>query len=225
MNEKCSIEDILMLVEQNFVFLHIGTFLSLYIQKHNLATEANNISLNLRQNTYLLRGDLIRDSLSESYVNWNKSNILGYFVTWNAFRGIATAMHEGIKNEVFKNFLERILKQKFIHFKFIIAFIRNVLSHNIENEIRLTEDDFKGSKESFINRVNNSGVAIFDFIYSRDFPEKISFPDNYGFNIELQFFNLKGGNKFTDIISEWKLFMIMELCYNIIYYYRRNPTA
>jgi len=222
MNEKCSIEDILTLVEQNFDFLHIGMFLSLYIQEHNLATEAKNLSLNLEQKPYLLRGDLIRDSFSNSFINWNKSNILGYFVEWNAFRGIAMAMYEGIKNNDFKNFLKHILKQQYTHFEYIIAFIRNILSHNIDNEIRLSEDDFERSKKRFIEKVDKSGVAVFDFIYSRDFPEKTTFPENYRFKIELKFYSLKEGDKLTDIISEWQLFMIMELCRNIVAYYRKN---
>ena len=228
MNEKRSIEDILTLVEQNFEFLHIGKFLSYYIKEHNLSTEAKNLLLNLGQNgTFLLSGDLIRESFSKSFINSNKSNILGYFVTWNAFRGIAMAMHEGIsKNEAFKGFLNRILKEQYTHFEYIIAFIRNVLSHNIDNEIRLIKDDFEGRKNKFNKeKVGKSGIAVFKFIYSRDFPEKTPLPENYGFDIELQFCSLKEGDKFIDIISEWHLFMIMELCYNVIGYYRRNPVS
>ena len=224
MNDKRLIEDILTLVEQNFEFLHIGKFLSHYIKKHNLTTEAKNLLLNLGQNrTYLLHGDLIKDSLNESFINWNKSNVLGYFVTWNAFRGIAMAIFEGIsKNNDFKNYLNNILKQKYIHFEYIIAFIRNVLSHNIDNEIRLTKDDFEGRKKQFIKNIDPSGVVKFNFSYCNDFPEKTSFPENYGFNVEIQFNSLKEGDKFTDIISEWQLFMISELCYNLINYYRRK---
>ena len=224
MDEKRSIEDIITLVEQNFKFLHIGKFLSHYIKEHNLASKAKNLLLNLGHNrSYLLRGDLIRDSLSESFINWNKSNILGYFITWNAFRGIAMAMYEGIsKNADFEKFLEHIFKQQYTHFNYIIAFIRNVLSHNIDNEIRLIKDDFEGTANRFKKKVDTSGVVVLRFIYSRDFPEKTTLPENYGFNIEIQFCSLKEGDKFTDIVSEWHLFMIMELCSNVIGYYRKK---
>lgn len=119
MKEKRSIEDILTLVEQNFEFLYIGMFLSHYIKKNNLTVEAKNIVLNVGENKrFLLQGDIIRDSFSESFINWNQNNILGYFVEWNAFRGIAMAMHEGIsKNSDFEKFLEDILKEKYKHFK------------------------------------------------------------------------------------------------------------
>ena len=97
MNEKRSIDDNITLVEQNYSFLHIGNFLSQYIKNHNLSTEAKNILFDFGENKrFVLSGDLSRDCFSDSFINWNKSNILGYFVTWNAFRGIAMAMHEGI---------------------------------------------------------------------------------------------------------------------------------
>jgi len=224
MKEKRSIEDILTLVEQNFEFLHIGMFLShYYIKEHNLAVEAKNIDLNLEKNKgFVLRGDIIRDSFSESFIKCDQGNILGYFVEWNAFRGIAMAIHEGIsKNSDFEKFIESILKKKYKHFKCIIAFIRNVLSHNIDSEIRLIKEDFEPTGNKFKKDVQ-SGVASLEFIYSRDFPEKNALPEDYGFNIQIQFCNLEEGNKFTDIVPEWHLFMIMELCRNVVGYYRRK---
>ncbi|MBI5138801.1 MAG: hypothetical protein HZA95_03305 [Candidatus Vogelbacteria bacterium] len=223
MVEKRSIEDIISLVEQNFMFLHAGKFLSYHIKQRNLSLEAKNLLLVLKNNDkYLLRGDLIRNFLSESFLNWDKPNILDYFVEWNAFRGIAMAMHEGIaRNPDFENFLKNIFKEKYLHFKYIIEFIRNVLSHNIDNEIRLINEDFSGTADKVKKNIDRSGVATLDFQYNRDFPEKINFPENYGFKIEVFFCDLKEGDKFIEIISEWQLFMLMELCNNVVFYNRK----
>ena len=201
-----------------------NTVSSFVIKQQNLSSEAKNIRLVLEGNKgYVLKGSFIRDSLSASFINRNKSNILGYFTEWNAFRGIAMAICEGISHTPdFKDYLKRILgedKQK--HFEYIIRFIRNVLSHNIESEINLIADNFEGTKKQFIRSVDQSGVARFDFNYNRDFPAKTGFPEDYGFYIEIRFCDLKAGNKFTNVVSEWHLFMIMELCYNLVNYYRK----
>ncbi len=159
--------------------------------------------------------------MNTAYINHDQSNILGYFVEMNAFRGIAMAMQEGIKgNNLFKNYLKNKLGNRFDHFDHINSFVRNVLSHNIDNEIKLRSKNFQSTKKNFIENVNPCGVAKFDFLYSRDLPEESS-PECYGFKIELDFQNLIEGQKFTDVISEWHLFMISELSYNLCYYFKR----
>ncbi|HOJ16298.1 MAG TPA: hypothetical protein PLC43_03920 [Caldisericia bacterium] len=228
MNKKYSIYDILSLIEQNFSFLHLGNFLSIYIKNKNLSNAAKNIEIKLDNNKFTLKGEKIKSCLEDSYINRNKPNILEYFVTWNAFRGIAMAVYEGIKNDNFRKFIVSILsKDKFKHFYYIIKFIRDVLSHNIDNEIKLINENFDKTKNEFLKK-NSSGIADFEFIYSRDFPDVKNFlkdiPNNYGFKIQLNFNNLQDNSqqryKFTDIISEWQLYMLMELCYNLSIYYR-----
>jgi len=138
------------------------------------------------------------------------------------------AMREGIKgNPQFKDFLKDKLKDKFGHFDHILAFIRNTLSHNIDNEIILrNEKDFERTAKSFQNFQKkegiNSGIAKLDFLYSRDLPGTSGLPDNYGFNIEVNFSNLQKGQRFVDIVSEWHLFMIAELCYNLSVLYKHR---
>ncbi len=225
---KYSIEDILSLVEQNFFFLHMGKFLANYIKKHNLSSEAQNLNIVLgEKQSYLLHGDIIKDLLNDSFIKWNQGNILGYFVEWNAFRGITMAIREGINgNQKFKNFLKTKLKDKFNHFDYIIAFIRNTLSHNIDNEIILrNKKDFEGTKNSFKKNVNSSGFAQIEIVYSKDLPDISCENKNYGFKIEVDFCSLKEGQKFTDIITEWQLFMMAELCYNLVRFYRNEVAS
>ncbi len=224
-NIKNSTEDILSLVEQNFSFLHIGKFLAHYIKKHNLSSEAQNLNIVLgEKQSYLLNGDIIKNVLNDSFIKWNRGNILDYFVEWNAFRGITMAMREGInKNEEFKNFLKTKLKDKFNHFECIIYFIRNTLSHNIDDEIIFrNESDFEGTKNYFIKNVNSSGIAQVEIVYSKDLPEISCENKNYGFKVEVDFCDLKEGQKFTDIITEWQLFMMVELCSNLVRLYRQE---
>jgi len=135
------------------------------------------------------------------------------------------AMAEGIKHSpAFVTFLNKILGgYKYKNFEYIVNFIRNVLSHNISNKIRLIENDYKRTAESFIKRVDPLGVAKFEVIYSRDWPEKNYLSKNdYGFAIEIDFSKLKEGDEFLGIVTEWQLFMIMELCRNLVWLYRKK---
>lgn len=227
-NTKYSTEDILSLVEQNFYFLHIGQFLAHYISKNNLSSEAQNLNIVLAEKQgYLLNGEIIKDLLSNSYIKWNQSNILGYFTEWNAFRGITMAMREGISgNKNFNKFLTSKLKDKFKHFEYIITFIRNILSHNIDNEIILrSEKDFERTKKSFIEKVDRTGIAQIEIIYSKDFPEIPIDNKDYGFKVKMDFSSLEEGQKFINIITEWQLFMIAEFCRNLIYLYRQEDKS
>lgn len=225
---KYSTENIVSLVEQNFFFLHIGKFLSHYIKKHDLSSESKNLNIVLgEKKSYLLRGDIIKDLLNHSFIKCDQGNILGYFVEWNAFRGITMAIREGINgNQKFKKFLETKLKDKLNHFEYILTFIRNTLSHNIDNEIILRDKkDFEMTKNSFIKNVNSSGFAQIEIVYSKDLPDISCENKNYGFKIEVAFGSLEEGQKFTDIITEWQLFMMAELCYNLVCLYRKEVDS
>ncbi len=215
-------DDIISLITQNYEFLNVGLFLNEYIKRNNLSIEAKNINIKLDgRQRYLLRGSVIKDSLEDIYINSNKSNIFGYYIEWNAFRGIFMAVVEGVKcNKEFKEFLKSKLgEDKYEDFNAIIKFCRNILSHNIDNEIRLKEDDIKDIKEK--KKID------FKFNYSKDFDKETlpqNFPkdyEDYGFEIKIDFQNMKIGDKFIDKISVYNLFMLAELCYNLVYF-RKN---
>jgi hypothetical protein len=66
------------------------------VKNNNLSSEAKNIKVLLKDDeVYWLSGDIIGEALRSSFINWNKGNIFGYLVEWNAFRGISMAMKEG----------------------------------------------------------------------------------------------------------------------------------
>lgn len=217
------VEDILTGVEDNFRFLHVGKFLDEYIKRNDLSLEAKNIQLELGDKAYRLKRSVISEQLKSYFDNKDKPNIFGYLVEWNAFRGIGMAMTEGLKiDSSFKTFVMKMLGGKYEHFHAILSFIRNVLSHNIDAEIRLKEDHYKGTREKF-RRNHPSDVAEFTFKYDRDMPE-ITHTD-YGFTIRVDFSELTPGKRFVEVISEWHLFMFAELCFNLVFAFRNQPSV
>lgn len=214
------IDDILSLVQQNFYFLHVGKFLDEYIKRHDMSKEARDINIICTPHSgYKLSGARIKDSLSEIFNNGNQSSFFGHHIAWNAFRGIMMAIYEGKEETPFRDYLEtKLTPDKYKHFEFIISFIRNVLSHNIEDEIRLNKTDFERTRKSF-SKVCKTEIAQINFAYSRYLPE-VKIPANYGFTIEVDFSKIKPGERFLDIISEFQLYMLSELCFNLCKLYR-----
>lgn len=124
-------------------------FLDRLIKDNDFSKKAKDQRINMSDGkSYTLRQDIISSELQK--ISSNKSNLFGYFVEWNAFRGITMALTEGIKgNEDFNKFLENKLKSKYESFVNIISFIRNTFSHNIDNNITLKKKTTKGHlKES-----------------------------------------------------------------------------
>ena len=149
-----TIEDILSFIEDNYRFLIIGKFLDWYIKNNNISDKAKNINIILGQNRgYILNGYLIKQMLEDIYINSNKGNIFGYFVEWNAIRGITMAVKEGIKtNQDFRNFLENKLGDQYKYFDVIISFIRNILSHNIDHEIRILDSKICSGTQQYVQK-------------------------------------------------------------------------
>ncbi len=223
---KPEIKDIILLIQQNFALLNVGLFLSEYIKKNNLSTEAKNIVIGFEKGkTFSLNGEFIRNLLSDSYINSEKINVLGYFIEWNAFRGIFMAMREGVcKNSEFKEYLKIELgESRYFHFDVIIGFCRNILSHNIDNNIRLSKEYFDKIKVY----VGKDGISTVDFAYNYDIDFKnkkflASIPRDYSFEIKVDFSKMKVGDEFLKQISEYNMFMLSELCYNLAQSYYKE---
>ena len=219
---KIEINDVISLIEQNFNFLHLGKFLSWYIRKNNLADVAETIPIRSDDGEYILYGNRTKMLLEDAFINGYKSNILGYFTEWNAFRGIFMAVREGIdKVDTWKSYLEERLGEQYDFFEKIIKFARNVLSHNIHHEIRLHEKDIFSIKKWFENKKLLS--YSLNISYKRYLPEASCHP-NYSFKIELDYSKLKDGEKFLNIISLNNLYMLADFCYNLADFYNASDS-
>lgn len=216
------IEDALLLVEQNFYFLHVGEFFAKLIKKEDLSLKVKDIIIK-RDNlpSYKLHSrfvlEVLKDAIDEPY---DDIGLFEYFVEFNAIRGICMATVEAFRLEGgFRNYMFDILGyERFENFYDILCFIRNVLSHNIHSEIKLSFKDYDGTKRR-IFRMRRNPQINFSFHYANDFPG-VS-PDNfYGFSCFIDFDVMDENTKFLDVINPWELLMICELCFNFVQAYR-----
>lgn len=216
------LDDALLLVEQNFYFLHVGEFFGELSKKEDLTNRNLEIKRRFDEaQSYNFNANIIKELLHDAkQTEKDEITLFEYFVEFNAFRGICMAMVEALRLEgPFRQFMQIRLGDQFENFFDIVSFVRNVLSHNIHAQIMLNEKDYAGTLKR-IRRHKRDTNIIFSVIYADDLPE-IGSPDtNYGFTCNIDFEALDEGMPFLEIISHWELMMLSELCFNLVMAYK-----
>jgi hypothetical protein len=221
-DKKILLEDTLLLVEQNFYFLNMGEFLGMLSKTEDLTDRSMFVVKKFdEQNAYYFNADITYELLKNAReYKKDELSMFEYFVEFNAFRGICMAMVEALRlDNDFKKYIEAKFSNEYENLYDILSFIRNVLSHNTHAEIRLNEKDFAGTLKR-IRRMRRDEKVSLNFKYSEALPE-ISPPNSkYGVNISINFLSLKIGDEFLKIVTLWDLFMLSELCFNLVLSYR-----
>ena len=222
MSNSVLLDDALLLIEQNFYFLHVGEFFGSLSKKEKLSNRDLKVKRVFSESqNYSFNPAIIKELLNDAKTNkTDEITLFEYFVEFNSFRGICMATVEALRIEgSFREFMQARLGQQFENFFDLVSFVRNVLSHNIHAQIMLSEKDYAGTLKR-IRRHRRDTNIFFTLIYASDLPE-IGSPDmNYGFTCNVDFEALKEGMPFLDIISHWELMMLSELCFNLVMAYK-----
>lgn len=216
------LDDALLLVEQNFYFLHMGEFLGKLSKTEDLLDRSLFVVKKYEEGkAYYFNAEIIQELLINARQTTSETiSLFEYFVEFNAFRGICMAMVESLRFESpFKNFMQELFGEQYENFFDILSFVRNVLSHNIHSEICLSEKDYDGTLKR-IRRMNRNPNILFSFQYSLNLPELGAPNDAYVFTCKIDFEALCEGMPFLEILSMWDLLMLSELCFNLVMTYR-----
>ncbi len=222
------IDDALLLVEQNFYFLHAGEFFALWSRREDLADRVPSRLVKVFEGgvPYAFDGGVIATVLHHEYATpEGAGSLFEYFVEFNAFRGVAMGMLEALREESpFRAFLvERLGGVRYENFIDIVAFVRNVLSHNTHAEIRLNPKDYEGRRKRIV-RMGRSTEVVFVVHYGIDVPE-IDVPEDYGFGVRVDFGTLEPSLPFLEILSMGELMLLTEWCFNVVMVYRKRDLA
>jgi len=218
------IDDVITQIEWNFMCLHLWTFFANLSIEQNLSLQAKNIKLLFQDGKwFVLSGYKIKDSLENLYIQQEKDNFFSSFVEINAFKWILWAMLEWIeKDKKFKDWiLSMIKKENMDAFRYSLRFIRNILSHNINPDVKLHEHDFKELQRKIFTIKSKSikdGKLHLEIDYQKILPK--SWIKNYWFEININFNTLKKWEYFFDLIPKATIYMLSEFCYNLIVYYK-----
>ncbi len=222
MDEQTLLEDTLLLVEQNFYFLNMGEFLGKLAKTEELTSRSLFVVKKCNNDkAYYFNADIIYELLenAKEYRN-DEMSLFEYFVEFNSFRGICMAMVESLRLESdFQNYIKDKMQDQYENFFDILSFVRNVLSHNTHAEIRLNNKDFDGTLKR-IRRMRRDEKVKLDFKYSKLLPEITPPNSQYGVDINIDFLSLSKGMEFLDIVTLWDLFMLSELCFNLVISYK-----
>lgn len=216
------LDDALLLVEQNFYFLHMGEFLGKLSKTEDLLDRSLFVVKKYEEGkAYYFNAEIIQELLINARQTTSETiSLFEYFVEFNAFRGICMAMVESLRFESpFKTFMQELFGEQYENFFDILSFVRNVLSHNIHSEICLSEKDYDGTLKR-IRRMNRNPNILFSFQYSLNLPELGAPNDAYVFTCKIDFEALCEGMPFLEILSMWDLLMLSELCFNLVITYR-----
>lgn len=216
------LDDALLLVEQNFYFLHMGEFLGKLTKTEDLHDRSLFVVKKYdNDKAYYFNSELIHELLINARQTQKDSiSLFEYFVEFNAFRGICMAMVESLRfDSPFKIFMQQLCGEQYENFFDIVSFVRNVLSHNIHSEIRLSEKDYDGTLKR-IRRMGRNPHIAFAFQYALRLPELGAPNEAYTFTCEIDFEQLSEGMPFLEILSMWDLLMLSELCFNLVMTYR-----
>ena len=225
------VDDALLLVEQNFYFLHAGEFYAALNHREDLSDVVpEGIMRHFDDGTvYTFSGAMVRAVLEDDHRHGDESGgLFTWFVEFNAFRGIAMGMLEALAHpSPFQAFVrERLGEVRYENLVDIVAFVRNVLSHNTHAEIRLNEKDYLGRRKR-IARMGRDLNVVFDFNYHDDLPEIAAPSVAYGAHFAVDFAALSESVPFLEILSMGELMMLSELCFNFVVAYRQvadTPT-
>lgn len=221
------LDDALLLIEQNFYFLHMGEFFGKLSKTENFTDRSLFVVKKYDMDkAYYFNAQIIHELLINAQ-NSQKDEIslFEYFVEFNAFRGICMAMVESLRFESpFKVFMTELFHDQYENFFDIVSFVRNVLSHNIHSEIRLSQKDFDGTLKR-IRRMGRDSHVYFNFQYALNLPSLGAPNDEYSFTCKIDFETLEEGMPFLEILSMWDLMMLSELCFNLVMTFRMQEES
>jgi len=223
MKDNILLEDALLLIEQNFYFLHMGEFFACLSKKVDLSTK-HDLRIKKQFPTkeeYSFNPQIIQTLLLDSKdTKDTDTTLFEYFVEMNAIRGMCMAMVEAMRLEgAFRIFMQNKLGVQFDSFFDITSFVRNVLSHNIHADMHLSERDYHGTLQRITRQKRNPNIHLY-INYNKDLNEIQSPNEEYSFSCSIDFAALNNQVAFFDVVSQWELVMLCELCYNLVASYK-----
>ena len=223
MDTDTLMEDALLLVEQNFYFLHAGEFFDTVSRQTDLSLHYDPRIYKTFEDgsAYLFAPRIVQEVMADALrTPAPQATLFEYFVLFNAIRGICMAMVEAVKLETpFRDYMQQKLGGDFDDFVDIVSFVRNVLSHNIHAEIRLDEKDFKGTRERIL-RMRRDPDIRFRIDYATVLSEIGTPVEGYSFASHVDFTSLETGMPFLEIMPQSTLMKLGELCFNFVIGYR-----
>lgn len=211
---------------QYYMLLNLGYFFENLAQRINSSRLATNIQIQMPQEqTYTLLAQVINKPLQEIYDNPTVPSFFSHLILLNSIRGITMALATAsekekgqeqnefelaYQNDVFLG--DVVIKDSFFG---INRFIRNVLSHNINDKILIEEEDYKKQKQ-YREKVKEPLKPIMNFFYDYGNPSSAIYIPDYSpdLRVELDLTSIVQDQYLEDVIPTYQCLLFVEFCYN-----------
>ena len=209
----------------HYQFLHLGYFYSLLSKKLNFSRIAFNINIETGPGQgFRLEHERIQKVLEEIYSRPQDETTMEHLTLLNSVRGIVGAVREALDDDEFKEYFKKVFpkpnqEKTFLHFEGALRFIRNVLTHNIRDEMILQEDDISKLREWW--KKKDMGSQPIEFLYDYSSPNSPIHITDYKARVDVQIEWDKitpGKTKYFDVVNVFQNLMFAEFCYNALTY-------
>ena len=139
------------------------------------------------------------------------------FIAAAGFRGVFSAMYEGLKNNpTFSRTVKNSLQNNYEDFYDLVNLFRNLYSHEItwsaKGDIILKEEDYERLKQS---RARHQRPPVISFsVLFRDVIPEITWPPEYGIKLRLDTNDLEEGKTLGSLVTIFDQQILAEFCYN-----------
>lgn len=206
-------------VKMYFEFCQLGYFFDGLSKRINFTRIATPIEISDGSGKYAFDNRIITESLDAAYKDWERMSSFLYLAILNSLRGVAAGVREVLDNQDIRDiFLNDIFKgdnRNMESFDGVARFIRNALSHNINDRIELEEQDFIKQKTHWMNRLRRTEMHLY---YDYSDPNSTIHNPEYKTvcDIKVNWANVNAGGLFGNVIPTFQYFMFMEFCYNAL---------
>ena len=230
------LDTVYQVADLHFKFLHLGYFYSQLSKRMNFARIAPNINLEAGQGKgYRLNGKLIREMLEDIYAKPETLDFFEYLTLLNSLRGIVMGIREAIRDKDFRDhfknvFPEQNREESYLHFEGVLRFIRNVLTHNINPSMILTEQDFKETQGWWYKIRKQPIVFSYDYSFpaSPIYIPKEKYADGAIVKVTIQIIWEKikpGKTRYFDVITPLQNLLFSEFCRNALRFLQESLST
>jgi hypothetical protein len=199
------------LVQGYYHFLMLGMWAGHHIKHHNMADKAHDIQV-AKQGKYVMdfSGEMIGALLRQAAQSPGKQNILEYMTFVNGVRGVLMTTREMIEgSKRFREYLYALIgSEQYADLDYLLRFLRNVLVHMTDPRIMISHEGFRAIRDIDADW-KKVDLQIDASRLRKD--EQL----DYHVHILCDIATIKHNTRLTDVISEYQLYALTRLCYDI----------
>lgn len=200
----------LALVQWYYHFLALGMWMGDFIKQQNMSSSVRDMVV-ARDGSqdFLFSKETLSVLLSSAHTHADQENIMEYMTFLNGVRGVIMTTHEMLDGSSrYHQYVFGLLGDQFREFEYLIRWLRNVLVHMTDPRIMVSHDGFRAIQDI---------DADWKYIDLDVKPQKLwsDHDGDYRVRVHVDLATIKHNTRLRSIISEYQLYAIANMCYDM----------